>query len=123
MENQKTIVHDSMRPLKIIVLAKQVPDTRHVGPDAMKPDGTVNRGKLPTVFNPDDFHALELALNIKDRVPGTEVVILTMGPKKAADIIREGYYRGADNSLSSHCVQKVTCFRIFHIFHEVLGVL
>ena len=85
-----------MRPLKIIVLAKQVPDTRHVGPDAMKPDGTVNRGKLPTVFNPDDFHALELALNIKDRIPGTEVIILTMGPKKAADIIREGYFRGAD---------------------------
>ena len=85
-----------MRPLKIIVLAKQVPDTRHVGPDAMKPDGTVNRGKLPTIFNPDDLHALELALNIKDRVPGTQVVVLTMGPQKAADIIREGYYRGAD---------------------------
>ena len=85
-----------MRPLKIIVLAKQVPDTRHVGPDAMKSDGTVNRGKLATVFNPDDLHALELALNIKDRVPGTTVIILTMGPQKAADIIREGYYRGVD---------------------------
>ena len=53
-----------MKPLKIIVLAKQVPDTRNVGPDAMKPDGTVNRGKLSTIFNPDDLHALELALNI-----------------------------------------------------------
>jgi len=85
-----------MRPLKIVVLAKQVPDTRHVGSDAMKPDGTVNRGKLETVFNPDDLHALELALNIKDRIEGTTVTILTMGPKRAADIIREGYYRGAD---------------------------
>jgi len=85
-----------MRPLKIVVLAKQVPDTRHVGPDAMKPDGTVNRGKLSTVFNPDDLHALELALHIKDSVPGTTVTVLTMGPQKAADIIREGYYRGAD---------------------------
>ena len=88
-----------MRPLKIIVLAKQVPDTRHVGPDAMKPDGTVNRGKLSTVFNPDDLHALELALNIKDRIPGTQVTILTMGPQKAADIIREGYYRGVDDGI------------------------
>lgn len=88
-----------MRPLKIIVLAKQVPDTRHVGPDAMKSDGTVNRVKLSTVFNPDDLHALELALNIKDRVPGTKVTILTMGPPKAADIIREGYYRGADKGV------------------------
>ncbi len=85
-----------MRPLKIVVLAKQVPDTRNVGPDAMKPDGTVNRGKLPVIFNPDDLHALELALNIKDRVPGTHITILTMGPKRAADIVREGYYRGAD---------------------------
>ena len=85
-----------MKPLKIVVLAKQVPDTRHVGSDAMKPDGTVNRGKLETVFNPDDLHALELALNIKDRIEGTTVTILTMGPKRAADIIREGYYRGAD---------------------------
>jgi len=88
-----------MRPLKIVVLAKQVPDTRHVGPEAMKPDGTVNRGKLSTVFNPDDLHALELALNIKDRIPGTTVTILTMGPPKAADIIREGYYRGIDHGI------------------------
>lgn len=88
-----------MKPLKIVVLAKQVPDTRHVGPDAMKPDGTVNRGKLSTIFNPDDLHALELALSIKDSIPGTKVTILTMGPQRAADIIREGYYRGVDNGI------------------------
>lgn len=88
-----------MKPLKIVVLAKQVPDTRHVGPDAMKPDGTVNRGKLSTIFNPDDLHALELALSIKDRIPGTKVTILTMGPQRAADIIREGYYRGVDDGI------------------------
>ena len=88
-----------MKPLKIVVLAKQVPDTRHVGPDAMKPDGTVNRGKLSTIFNPDDLHALELALSIKDSIPGTKVTILTMGPQRAADIIREGYYRGVDDGI------------------------
>lgn len=88
-----------MRPLKIVVLIKQVPDTRHVGPDAMKPDGTVNRGKLDTVFNPDDLHALELALNLKDRVPGTNVTVMTMGPRRAADIIRDSFYRGADNGI------------------------
>ena len=88
-----------MNPLKIVVLIKQVPDTRHVGPDAMKPDGTVNRGKLDTVFNPDDLHALEVALNLKDRVPGTEVTVMTMGPRRAADIIRDSLYRGADNGI------------------------
>lgn len=82
--------------LKIIVLAKQVPDTRNVGKDAMKADGTVNRAALPAIFNPEDLNALEQALRLKDRYKGSEVTILTMGPGRAADIIREGLYRGAD---------------------------
>ena len=40
--------------LKILVLAKQVPDTRNVGKDAMTPEGTVNRAALPAIFNPED---------------------------------------------------------------------
>lgn len=82
--------------LKIIVLAKQVPDTRNVGKDAMKADGTVNRAALAAIFNPEDLNALEQALRLKDRYPGTEITLLTMGPGRAADIIREGLYRGAD---------------------------
>lgn len=85
-----------MKGLKIIVLAKQVPDTRNVGKDAMKADGTVNRAALPAIFNPEDLNALEQALRIKDNIPGTTVKILTMGPGRAAEIIREGLYRGAD---------------------------
>ncbi len=85
-----------MNGLKIIVLAKQVPDTRNVGKDAMKEDGTVNRAVLPAIFNPEDLNALELALQVKDKNPGSEVIILTMGPPRAAEIIREGIYRGAD---------------------------
>lgn len=88
-----------MRALKIVVLAKQVPDTRNVGPDAMKEDGTVNRAVLPAIFNPDDLNALELAFQIRDKVAGSEVVILTMGPKRAADLIREGLFRGADKGI------------------------
>lgn len=86
-----------MKGLKIIVLAKQVPDTRNVGKDAMKADGTVNRAALEAIFNPEDLHALELALQLKERVEGATVTILTMGPGRAAEIIREGLYRGADN--------------------------
>ncbi|MDD4819427.1 MAG: electron transfer flavoprotein subunit beta/FixA family protein [Flavobacteriales bacterium] len=82
--------------LKIVVLAKQVPDTRNVGKDAMKADGTINRAALPAIFNPEDLNALEQALRLKDAHPGTTVTILTMGPGRAADIIREGLYRGAD---------------------------
>lgn len=82
--------------LRIIVLAKQVPDTRNVGKDAMKADGTVNRAALPAIFNPEDLNALEQALRLKDAHPGTTVTLLTMGPGRAAEIIREGLYRGAD---------------------------
>ncbi|WP_373734271.1 electron transfer flavoprotein subunit beta/FixA family protein [Bacteroides heparinolyticus] len=83
--------------LKIVVLAKQVPDTRNVGKDAMKADGTINRAALPAIFNPEDLNALEQALRLKDEHPGSTVTLLTMGPGRAAEIIREGLYRGADN--------------------------
>lgn len=82
---------------KIVVLAKQVPDTRNVGKDAMKADGTVNRSALPAIFNPEDLHALEQALRVKDRIEDAEIIILTMGPPRAAEIIREAMYRGADS--------------------------
>lgn len=81
---------------KIVVLAKQVPDTRNVGKDAMTPQGTVNRAALPAIFNPEDLNALEQALRIKEQNPGTTVGILTMGPPRAGEIIRQGLYRGAD---------------------------
>lgn len=82
--------------LKIVVLAKQVPDTRNVGKDAMTAEGTVNRAALPAIFNPEDLNALEQALRLKDINPGTTVGVLTMGPPRAGEIIRQGLYRGAD---------------------------
>ncbi len=85
--------------LKIIVLAKQVPDTRNVGKDAMKADGTVNRAALAAIFNPEDLNALEQALRLKERYPGTTVTLLTMGPGRAADVIREGLFRGATDGI------------------------
>jgi electron transfer flavoprotein beta subunit len=83
----------------IIVLAKQVPDTRNVGKDAMKADGTVNRAVLPAIFNPEDLNALEQALGIKEQFPGSKITVLTMGPGRAADILREGFFRGADDGI------------------------
>ena len=84
------------KALKIVVLAKQVPDTRNVGKDAMTPEGTVNRAALPAIFNPEDLNALELALRLKEECAGSTVHILTMGPFRAADIIRDAMFRGAD---------------------------
>ena len=85
--------------LNIIVLAKQVPDTRNVGKDAMKEDGTINRAALPAIFNPEDLNALEQALRLKDEHPGSTVTLLTMGLPRAAEIVREAIYRGADRGI------------------------
>lgn len=85
--------------LNIIVLAKQVPDTRNVGKDAMKEDGTINRAALPAIFNPEDLNALEQALCLKDANPGSTVTILTMGLPRAAEVIREAMFRGADGGI------------------------
>ncbi len=85
--------------LNIIVLAKQVPDTRNVGKDAMKEDGTINRAALPAIFNPEDLNALEQALRLKDANPGSTVTLLTMGLPRATEIIREAIYRGADTGI------------------------
>ena len=82
--------------LKIVVLAKQVPDTHNVGPDAMTPEGTINRAALPAIFNPDDLNALEQALRLKEQFPGSVISVVTMGLPKSAEVIREALYRGAD---------------------------
>ena len=85
--------------LNIVVLAKQVPDTRNVGKDAMKEDGTINRAALPAIFNPEDLNALEQALRRKDAFPGSTVTMLTMGLPRAAEVIREAMFRGADTGI------------------------
>ena len=92
----------SNKYFQIVVLAKQVPDTHNVGKDAMKEDGTINRAALPAIYNPDDLKALEMALACKDAlkdVMPVKVTIVTMGPPRAAVIVRESMFRGADNGI------------------------
>ena len=78
-----------------IVLVKQVPDTANISGKVMKDDGTVNRSKLPAIFNYEDKVSLELALQIKERYGG-KVIAVTMGPPRASDILRECLFMGAD---------------------------
>lgn len=92
----------SNKYFQIVVLAKQVPDTHNVGKDAMKEDGTINRAALPAIYNPDDLKALEMALACKDTLKDimpVKVTIITMGPSRAAEIVRESMFRGADNGI------------------------
>ena len=81
-----------------IVLVKQVPDTANITGNVMQDDGTVNRAKLPAIFNPEDRVALEMALRIKDQFGG-KITVMTMGPPRASDILRECLYMGADEGI------------------------
>jgi len=81
-----------------IVCVKQVPDTGNITGDAMKADGTVNRAALSAIFNPEDLHALEAALELRDRFGGT-VTAITMGPLGAVEVLRESLFRGADRAV------------------------
>ncbi len=85
-------------PYNSIVLVKQVPDTAHVTGQAMKEDGTINRAALPAIFNPEDLNALEMALQVKDE-HGGKVTVVTMGPPRAAEVLREALFRGADEAI------------------------
>ncbi|MCS7305206.1 MAG: electron transfer flavoprotein subunit beta/FixA family protein [Thermoguttaceae bacterium] len=82
-------------PYECVVCVKQVPDTANITAEAMKEDGTVNRAALPAIFNPEDLNALEMALEIRDRYGG-RITAISMGPPKAAEVLRECLYRGAD---------------------------
>jgi len=83
-----------MDKFKIVVLVKQVPDTRHVGKDGMKADGTINRAALPAIFNPDDLLALEQALSIKDKYPKTCITLLTMGASQSCQYFKRRFVQG-----------------------------
>ena len=82
--------------MKIIVCVKQVPDTK--GGVKFNPDGTLDRGAMLTIMNPDDKAGLEAALRLKDQY-GAEVTVLTMGLPKAEDVLREAIAMGADTGI------------------------
>ena len=85
-------------PYKSVVLIKQVPDTHNISGKVMTEEGTIDRGALPAIFNPDDLNALEMALALRDAEGGT-VTVLTMGPPAAAAILRDALFRGADEAI------------------------
>ncbi|HUX41362.1 MAG TPA: electron transfer flavoprotein subunit beta/FixA family protein [Rectinemataceae bacterium] len=85
-------------PYRSVVLIKQVPDTHNISGKVMTEEGTIDRGALPAIFNPDDLNALEMALALRDAEGGT-VTVLTMGPPAAAAILRESLFRGADEAV------------------------
>lgn len=83
--------------MKIIVCAKQVPDTTEIRIDPET--GTLIRDGVPSILNPDDGNALEEALRIKDAYPGTHVTVISMGPPQAREMLMECMAKGADECI------------------------
>ena len=82
--------------MKIIVCAKQVPDTNEIKIDPVK--GTLVREGVPSILNPDDANAVEAALALRDENEGSAVAVLSMGPPQADIMLRECMAMGADEA-------------------------
>ena len=82
--------------MKVVVCVKQVPDTK--GGVKFNPDGTLDRGAMLTIMNPDDKAGLEAALRLKDEYDA-EVTVVTMGLPKADAVLREAMAMGADDAV------------------------
>jgi electron transfer flavoprotein beta subunit len=82
---------------KIIVCAKQVPDTNEIKIDPVKK--TLIREGVPSILNHDDANALEEALKIKDKYPDTHITVISMGPPQAKDMLIECLAMGADEAV------------------------
>lgn len=83
--------------MKILVCVKQVPNTNEVKIDPVK--GTLIRDGVESILNPDDDNALEQALQVKDKIEGTTVTVITMGPPQADEMLRECLAKGADDAI------------------------
>lgn len=83
--------------MRIAVCVKQVPDTNEI---RINPEtGTLIRDGVPSILNNDDANALEQALQIKDRQSDTEVIVITMGPPQAKEMLQECLAMGADDAI------------------------
>ena len=82
--------------MNIVVCLKQVPDTTVVKIDPKT--GTLIRDGVPSIINPEDKHALEAALQLKDNY-GAHVTVISMGPPQAKNALREALCMGADEAI------------------------
>ena len=82
--------------MNIVVCVKQVPDTTAVKIDPKT--GTLIRDGVPSIINPDDKHALEEALRLKEKY-GANVTVISMGPPQAEKALREALAMGADEAI------------------------
>jgi len=82
--------------MNIIVLLKQVPNTTEVKLDPKT--GNLIREGIETIVNPDDLHAIEAAVALKE-TDGAKITALSMGPPQAIDALSEAMGMGVDKAI------------------------
>lgn len=82
--------------MHIVVCIKQTPATANIQIDPKT--GTLKREGMAAAINPFDEYAIEEGVRIKERVPGSTVSVVTMGPPQAEDALREAIARGCDDA-------------------------
>lgn len=82
--------------MNILVCIKQVPDTTEIKIDPVT--NTLIRAGVPSIVNPFDAYALEIAARIKDKTPGTKITLLSMGPEQAKNALKECLAVGGDKA-------------------------
>lgn len=80
--------------MNMLVCVKQVPDTTEIRIDPVK--NTLIRDGVPSIVNPFDAYALELAARIKDADPSSKIVLVSMGPEQAKNALKECLAVGGD---------------------------
>lgn len=82
--------------MNILVCVKQVPDTTEIRIDPVT--NTLIRAGVPSIVNPFDAYALEIAARIKDVIPETKIILVSMGPAQAKEALKECLAAGADKA-------------------------
>lgn len=73
--------------MNMLVCVKQVPDTTEIRIDPVT--NTLVRDGVPSILNPFDGYALEMAARIKDKDPSAKITVVTMGPPQAKAVLQE----------------------------------
>lgn len=80
--------------MRIIIPIKQVPETSNV---KMDPEtGTMVREGVESIINPLDLYSIETGIRLKEKYGG-EIIVVSMGPKKAEEALKEAIAMGCDD--------------------------
>lgn len=80
--------------MNILVCVKQVPDTTEIRIDPET--NRLIRDGVPSIVNPFDGYALEMAARIKDERDDVKIVVVSMGPEQAKEALKNCLAVGGD---------------------------